>query len=73
MTTIYLKCSNPHCENDEVVNVISGIETDNVDSFLEAFGHGAEDDEDFCPECGELASPEKVVDIDERTASFIAH
>jgi hypothetical protein len=43
-----------------------------VDVFLEGFGHGVEDDEDFCPECGELASPEQVVDIDERSTSFIS-
>ena len=73
MTTIFLKCVNPHCGNDEVVNAISGIDTDSVDDFLEGFGHGAEDDEDYCPECGELASPEQVVDIDERSTSFITN
>jgi hypothetical protein len=30
MTTIILKCANPHCENSEVVNTISGIDTDMV-------------------------------------------
>jgi hypothetical protein len=44
-----------------------------VDVFLEGFGHGVEDDEDFCPECGELASPVEVLDIDERSTSFITN
>jgi hypothetical protein len=73
MTTIILKCVNQHCDNAEVVNSISDIEPDSVDSFLEAFGHGAEEDEDYCSECGELASPVEVLDIDERITSFIAN
>jgi hypothetical protein len=73
MTTIILKCVNPHCDNSEVVNSISGIDAENVDGFLEGFGHGAEDDEDFCPECGELASPVEVLDIHERSTSFISN
>ena len=73
MTTIILKCVNPHCDNSEVVNSISGIDEENVDGFLEGFGHGAEDDEDFCPECGELASPVEVLDIHERSTSFISN
>ena len=47
MTTIILKCTNEQCDNAEVVNSISGIEPDSVDSFLEAFGHGIEEDEDL--------------------------
>ena len=73
MTTIILKCMNQHCDNSEVVNSISGIDEENVDGFLEGFGHGAEDDEDFCPECGELASPVEVLDIHERSTSFISN
>ena len=73
MTTIILKCMNQHCDNSEVVNSISGIDEESVDNFLEGFGHGAEDDEDFCPECGELASPVEVLDIDERSTSFISN
>jgi len=73
MTTIILKCVNPHCENSEVVNTINGIDSNMIDAFLEGFGHGVEEDEDFCPECGELASPEQVVDIDERSTSFISN
>lgn len=73
MTTIILKCVNPHCDNCEVVNSISGIDEESVDVFLEGFGHGVEDEEDFCPECGELASPVEVLDIDERSTSFITN
>lgn len=73
MTTIILKCVNPHCDNSEVVNSISGIDEEDVDGFLEGFGHGVEDDEDFCPECGELASPVEVLDIHERSTSFISN
>lgn len=73
MTTIILKCVNPHCDNSEVVNSISGIDEESVDNFLEGFGHGAEEDEDFCPECGELASPVEVLDIDERSTTFITN
>lgn len=73
MTTIILKCVNPHCDNSGIVNSISGIEEESVDDFLEAFGHGIEEDEDFCQECGELASPVEVLDIDERSTSFISN
>jgi len=73
MTTIILKCVNPLCEKSEVVNAINGIDSNMIDAFLEGFGHGVEEDEDFCPECGELASPEQVVDIDERSTSFISN
>ena len=73
MTTIILKCTNEQCDNAEVVNSISGIEPGSVDSFLEAFGHGIEEDEDFCPDCGELACPVEVFDIDERSTSFISN
>ena len=47
MTTIILKCVNPHCENSEVVNAINGIDSNMIDAFLEGFGHGVEEDEDF--------------------------
>ena len=73
MTTIILKCMNQHCDNSEVVNSIHDIEPDSVDSFIEAFGHGVEEDEDYCQECGELASPVEVLDIDERSTSFITN
>jgi hypothetical protein len=73
MTTIILKCVNPHCDNARIINSISGIQEDSVDDFLEAFGHGIEEDEDFCPNCGELGSPFQVIDIDERSTSIISN
>lgn len=51
--TIIIKCETPDCpENGKVINEISGVEDE--DAFMEAFGHGGECAEDYCPACKKL-------------------
>lgn len=50
-------CENPHCANlDNLVNVVSGITTDDMDLFYESYD--GTDAEDYCPVCGELGVAE---------------
>lgn len=46
-------CENSGCEMYGLV--FNEIEIERgVDSFFNAFGHGSEEDADYCPKCGEL-------------------
>ncbi|OBQ42394.1 MAG: hypothetical protein AN484_18065 [Aphanizomenon flos-aquae WA102] len=69
MTVRYiLKCYNDSCEN--FGSFVNEPEFDFEDefeeqSFREAYGHGAEDDSDFCPFCGVLAVMDDVLDVAE--------
>jgi hypothetical protein len=69
MTVRYiLKCYNNSCENfGGFVNEPEFDFEDDSDeeSFREQYGHGAEDDADYCPFCGVLANLDDVLDIDE--------
>ena len=65
MYTIILECLNSDCEFSGEVNRIINIDEESIDSVLESFGHGFEEDSDHCPRCFVLASPVKVLkDID---------
>jgi len=60
MTIKYvLQCDNSSCENfGGFVNEPEFTFMDDAEeqAWREAYGHGAEDDADFCPFCGELAN-----------------
>ena len=61
--TFKVSCSNPDCKNFDITfNEFSNTfeDEDEENSFLESFGHGGEDDTDYCPTCkslGELILP----------------
>jgi hypothetical protein len=61
MYTIILECLNADCDFAGEVNRITDIDEESIDSVLEAFGHGYEEDSDYCPHCFALASPVKVI------------
>jgi hypothetical protein len=48
-------CETPGCRNNgKVVNIIGAIPPEAVNILFEGFGHGAEDPNDYCPECQQL-------------------
>lgn len=50
----HIICENEGCPNNgKIINTII-FPAEGEDDLYEQFGHGAEDDEDFCPECKEL-------------------
>ena len=71
MYTIILECLNAKCHYDGEVNRITDIDDDSIDSVLEAFGHGYEEDSDYCPYCFTLASPVEVVKDDDCTEEAV--
>lgn len=67
MTVRYiLKCYNDSCEN--FGGFVNEPEFDFKDeaqeqAWSEAYGSGSEDDEDYCPFCGQLATMEDIIEI----------
>ena len=67
MTVRYiLKCYNDSCEN--FGGFVNEPELDFEDdleeqAWAEAYGNGSEDDADYCPFCGVLATMEDAIDI----------
>ncbi len=71
MTVRYiLKCYNDSCENfSGFVNEPEfDFENDQEEqAWVESYGHGSEDDADFCPFCGQLATLDDAIEIIEET------
>jgi len=67
MTIKYiLICGNSSCDNfDGFVNEPEFLFLDESEeeAWREAYGHGGEDDADYCPFCGELATLDDVIEL----------
>jgi hypothetical protein len=72
MTVRYiLKCYNDSCENfGGFVNEPEFDFEDDLEeqAWAEAYGHGSEDDADYCPFCGQLATMDDAIEIIEDKA-----
>lgn len=56
--TVQITCEEDECENfGKLINSIKMPEEE-AQTFLEGFGHGGEDQADYCPKCGKLGIAE---------------
>lgn len=66
-------CENEGCPNNgKIINTFV-FPAEDEDDIYEQYGHGAEDPEDFCPECGELGILQDPLDGSFDTACPYCH
>jgi hypothetical protein len=55
---ILVVCDNPSCgDRGYLINLISGCDNEAIEDTMRYWGSGSEDDDDYCPCCGELGLP----------------
>lgn len=63
VTKFILICENDECENYGLfVNEPEFLDSESAKKFESNFGYGSEEDEDFCPFCGKLATVEDIIE-----------
>lgn len=77
MKDVVIVCETDGCDNKgKVVNELELMDCD-LDGFMESFGHGGEDEADYCHECGKIGiayeEPEFRNMLGEKSETDLAH